>query len=47
MVFTDISFGVHDRERLVVVREADGTLRQAEWEERDRVNQIYFPKKGR
>lgn len=39
-VFTDITYGVHDRERLVVVREADGTLREAEWEERDRMNQV-------
>ncbi|TRY73513.1 hypothetical protein TCAL_01554 [Tigriopus californicus] len=47
IVFTDITFGVHDRERLVVVREPDGRLREAEGEERDRVNQIYFPKEGR
>lgn len=47
IVFTDITFGVHDRERLVVVREPDGRLREAEDEERDRVNQIYFPKEGR
>nr|XP_040568661.1 28S ribosomal protein S22, mitochondrial-like [Lepeophtheirus salmonis] len=46
-VFTDISFGIHDRERLITVREANGDLRTAEWDERDRLNQIYFPKPGR
>ncbi|KAG5889646.1 hypothetical protein JTB14_028924 [Gonioctena quinquepunctata] len=47
MVFTDITFGVKDSERLIVVREPDGTLREAEWEMRNRMNQIYFPKKER
>lgn len=45
--FTDITYGIHDRERLVVVREPDGTLRHAKGEERDRLNQIYFPRPGR
>ena len=35
------------QDRYIVVREIDGTLRQAHWEERDRMNQIYFPKEGR
>ena len=35
------------QDRYIVVRETDGTLRQAHWEERDRMNQIYFPKAGR
>jgi small subunit ribosomal protein S22 len=39
-VFTDITFGVHDRKRLIVVREPDGTLRDAEGDERDRLNQV-------
>lgn len=47
LVFTDISFGITDRDRLIVVRELDGTLRSAEWEERDRINFIYFPKRGK
>lgn len=35
------------QDRYIVVRETDGRLRQARWEERDRMNQIYFPKEGR
>ena len=29
------------------MREPDGNLRTSSWEEKDRVNQIYFPKEGR
>ena len=47
LVFTDITYGVHDRERFIVVREPDGVLRHAKGEERDRLNQIYFPHLGR
>jgi len=47
LVFTDITYGVHDRDRIIVVRDPDGTLRQADPEQRDRLNQIYFPKEGR
>jgi len=47
IVFTDITFGVHDRDRIIVVREPDGTLRHAKPEQRDRLNQIYFPHEGR
>ena len=46
-VFTDITFGVSDRSRLVVVRQPDGALRTASWEEQDRLNLIYFPIEGR
>jgi len=46
-VFTDITFGVPDRSRIIVVREQDGTLRTSNWEEQDRINQIYFPREGR
>ncbi|XP_071545292.1 small ribosomal subunit protein mS22 [Panulirus ornatus] len=46
-VFTDITYGLSDRKRLIVVRDLDGTLRQASWEERDRLNQVYFPQPGR
>ncbi|XP_049631834.1 28S ribosomal protein S22, mitochondrial [Suncus etruscus] len=46
-VFTDITYSLPHRERFIVVREPSGTLRKATWEERDRMIQIYFPKKGR
>ena len=46
-VFTDITFGVPDRSRIIVVREQNGTLRTSNWEEQDRLNQIYFPTEGR
>ncbi|XP_063229501.1 small ribosomal subunit protein mS22 [Bacillus rossius redtenbacheri] len=46
-VFTDISFGVSSRDRLVVVRDPDGTLRKASREQRSRMNQLYFPVGGR
>ncbi|XP_060829818.1 small ribosomal subunit protein mS22 [Bombus pascuorum] len=47
LVFTDISFGKNNRNRLIVVRESNGTLRQATCNERHRMNQIYFPINGR
>lgn len=46
-VFTDITFGVKDSERLIVVRDLDGTLKAADWDVRDRINQTYFPVKDR
>ncbi|XP_020300293.1 28S ribosomal protein S22, mitochondrial [Pseudomyrmex gracilis] len=46
-VFTDITFGLNDKDRFVVIRETDGTLRHATWQERDRIVPIYFPKPGR
>ncbi|XP_029373789.1 small ribosomal subunit protein mS22 [Echeneis naucrates] len=46
-VFTDITYNLAHRERFIVVRETDGTLRKATWEERDRLIQVYFPKEGR
>ncbi|XP_051965635.1 28S ribosomal protein S22, mitochondrial [Xyrauchen texanus] len=46
-VFTDINFNIPHRERFIVVREPNGTLRKASWEERDRIIQVYFPKEGR
>merc|ERR1719259_620500 len=46
-VFTDITYGVSDRERIVVCRDPDGTLRTADWEEQDRMNQIYYPREER
>ncbi|XP_074595289.1 mitochondrial ribosomal protein S22 [Brevipalpus obovatus] len=47
LIFTDISAGYTDRTRLIVVRDPDGTLRRANWEERYRMNQTYFPVNGR
>merc|ERR1719268_316640 len=46
-VFTDISFGISDRSRIIVVRETDGTLRTSNWDEQDRLNLVYFPREGR
>ncbi|GFW72470.1 28S ribosomal protein S22, mitochondrial [Trichonephila clavipes] len=46
-VFTDISPNVSSRDRVITVRETDGTLRKATWEERERMNQIFFPIPGR
>lgn len=46
-VFTDITYGLKDKDRFVVVREPEGTLRHATWQERDRVIQVYFPKPSR
>lgn len=46
-VFTDISFGLKDKERFIVIREPDGTLRHAIWKERDRIIQTFFPKSER
>lgn len=33
--------------RSIVVRETDGVLRQATWEERDKMCQVFFPTLGR
>lgn len=46
-VFTDITFGVPDRQRIVVVRDTSGSLRTSTWQEHDRINNVYYPKKGR
>ena len=35
------------QDRWIVVREVDGTLREASWNERDRMCQLFFPKLGR
>lgn len=47
IIFTDISPNASSRHRLITVRETDGTLRKATWEERDRMNQIFYPIPGR
>ncbi|CAL4164166.1 unnamed protein product [Meganyctiphanes norvegica] len=46
-VFTDITPNIRDRDRFIAVRDAEGTLRCATWEERDRINQIYNPQPGK
>ncbi|KAM4693656.1 small ribosomal subunit protein mS22 [Discoglossus pictus] len=46
-VFTDITYSTPHRERFIVVREPNGVLRKATWEERDRMIQVYFPREGR
>lgn len=46
-VFTDITYGLKDNDRIITIRESDGTLRYANWQERDRLVQTYFPKLGR
>jgi len=46
-VFTDITYGVPDRERIIVVRDLDGTLRTADPDEQDRINHTYYPREGR
>ncbi|XP_033763137.1 28S ribosomal protein S22, mitochondrial-like [Pecten maximus] len=45
-MFTDISGGEGKRDRVVVVRDTDGTLRTANPEERTRANHIYYPREG-
>lgn len=47
MIFTDITFGVKDKERVIVVREPNGTLRTASENERHRMSEVYFPRIGR
>ncbi|XP_035220836.1 28S ribosomal protein S22, mitochondrial-like [Stegodyphus dumicola] len=47
LVFTDISPGISAKDRMITVRETDGTLRKASWEERSYMNQIFFPEPGR
>lgn len=46
-MITDISYGISDKNRLIVVREPDGTLRHALNRERNRMNQLYFPRDGK
>ncbi|XP_046742511.1 28S ribosomal protein S22, mitochondrial [Diprion similis] len=46
-VFTDITYGIPNVERFIVVRDPDGILRNADARERHRMNQIYFPLEGR
>lgn len=46
-IITDITYGVKDTNRTIVVRHPDGTLENATPDIRKRMNQIYFPLQGR
>lgn len=46
-VFTDITYGVPDADRNIVIRSRDGTLSTAPLDVRKRLNQFYFPLNGR
>jgi len=45
-MFIDISMNLPDDKRSIVVRETNGTLRKANYDEREKMLQTYFPKKG-
>lgn len=46
-VFTDVTFGLKNTDRSVVIRHPDGVLEEAPHDVRKRVYQIYFPMNGR
>ena len=46
-IFTDISFGLKNSERSIVIRHTNGILQNASQDIRKRINQIYFPLIGR
>lgn len=46
-VFSDVSFGLKNADRSIVIRQPDGSLEEAPYDVRKRVYQIYFPVKGR
>ena len=46
-IFTDVTYGIKNKDRIVVVRESNGTLRTANNDERKRMLQIYFSEEGR
>lgn len=46
-VFTDVTFGLKNADRSVVIRHPDGVLEEAPYDVRKRVYQIYFPMVGR
>jgi len=47
LVFTDVSYGLKEKDRTVVIREKDGSLRNATWDEKGRMSQTFFPEFGR
>lgn len=46
-VFSDVSFGIKDMDRSVVIRQPDGVLKEANYEIKKRVCQIFNPSHGR
>lgn len=46
-VITDISYGIKDRDRTILVRETNGVLETAPPSIRKRMNQTYFPRQHR
>lgn len=46
-VFTDITYGIPDSDRYIVIRGRDGTLATASLDVRKKLNQFYFPLNGR
>ncbi|ESP01116.1 hypothetical protein LOTGIDRAFT_95025, partial [Lottia gigantea] len=47
LAFIDISAGFINRDRFMTIREPSGKLRKVDWEERDRLNFVVNPIKGR
>ena len=45
-IYSEQKISIFIKDRHVAVRQPDGTLRKAHWEERDRINFIFFPKEG-
>jgi len=43
----DVSMNIKDRDRIIVARDPDGTLRNASWDERTKMLRVYFPVPGR
>jgi small subunit ribosomal protein S22 len=46
-VFTDVTFGLKNSDRSIVIRHPDGTLQEASYDVRKRICQTYFPISGR
>lgn len=46
-IFTDVTFGLKNSDRSIVIRSPDGVLQDAPFDVRKRCYQIYFPMKGR
>ena len=46
-VFTDVTFGLKNSDRSIVIRHPDGVLEEAPFDVRKRAYQIYFPMSGR
>lgn len=46
-VITDITYGLKQTERKILIRQIDGTLEYASLQIKKRINQLYFPLNGR